>query len=316
MRSSFFVNRAIDILWETHDRPLAMVVSFYEPHSPFDFPVGWRPHYLPEGFSIPLVSEQDRREQPAVFARLTGREIAGIQAAYYTSLSFVDYEVGRLLQALAATGLADRTVVVYAGDNGYMLGQHGRFEKHCFYEPAVRVPLIMRWPGRITANLRVREMVELVDVVPTVLHLMQAPVPPGLQGIDLVPLLAGKPGARSHDVVLSEYLENEEAMVRSARYKLVVGTGDRLRQDGYQKAPPLLLPGPYERLFDLVTDPDETKDLSNSTSHAGVKDQLLQRMYERLTTTRAGLEPIPPGLSRYGTIRWCLVPRDGGASQP
>jgi choline-sulfatase len=193
-----------------------------------------------------------------------------------------------------------------------MLGQHGRFERHCFYEPAVRIPLVIRWPGHLASNRRVFDLVELVDVVPTVLDLMQVPAPDGLQGIDLVPLLRNKPRAKAHDVVFSEYLENEEAMVRSERYKLIVGTGRRLRQDGYQTAPPYSLPGPYERLYDVVADPGETKNLSKDSDLAAVKDQLLQRMYERLTDTRAGLEPIPPGLSRVETIHWCLMPRDRG----
>ena len=104
--------------------------------------------------------------------------------------------------------------------------------------------MIMRWPGHIESGRRVIELVEMVDVMPTVLHLMHLPVPPDLQGLDLEPLLKSKPGARGHDVVFSEYLENEEAMVRSARYKLIVCTGRRLREDGYQTAEPLAASGP------------------------------------------------------------------------
>ena len=137
---------------------------------------------------------------------------------------------------------------------------------------------------------------------------MRLPAPPGLQGLDLEPLIRGKPGARGHDAVFSEYPENEEAMVRSARFKLIVGTGRRLRQDGYQTGKPL--PGPYQRLFDLVDDPGETRDLAGDPGHQAVKDDLLRRMYRRMTTTRDGLEPIPPGLSPLEAIHWCLVPRD------
>src|SRR5258708_35188097 len=140
-----------------------------------------------------------------------------------------------------------------------MLGQHGRFEKHCFYEPAVRIPLIVRWPDQIKGSRRVFDLVEMIDIMPTILHLMRLPVPPGLQGIDLEPLLRNQPGAHARSVVFSEYLENEEAMIRSARYKLIVGTGRRLRQDGYQTLHPLPLPGPYQRLYDMEVDPNETK---------------------------------------------------------
>ncbi len=69
-------------------------------------------------------------------------------------------------------------------------------------------------------------------------------------------------------------------------------------------------PGPYERLYDEVADPEENVDLSQDPQHASIKEQLLERMYERMTTTREGLEPIPSGLSRLEAIHWCLVPRD------
>ncbi len=79
--------------------------------------------------------------------------------------------------------------------------------------------------------------------------------------------------------MFSEYTENEEAMVRSQRYKLIVGSGRRLRQDGYQIRQPLPLPGPYQRLYDMVDDPGETRDLSDDPGFAAVKSDLLERMY-------------------------------------
>jgi arylsulfatase A-like enzyme len=310
MQSTFFVDRAIEFLKEKRTRPFALVVSFYEPHSPFHFPDDWVRRFHASQFASFPVSEQDRRQQPEIFAPLSGDDSRGIQAAYFTSLSFVDSRIGRLIEAVDQMGLASSTLIVYVGDNGYMLGQHGRIEKHCFFEPSVRIPMIMRWPGHIESGRRITDLVEMVDVMPTVLHLMNLPVPPDLQGIDLVPLLKKKPGARAHDVIFSEYLENEEAMVRSARYKLIVCTGRRVREDGYRTSEPWRRPGPYERLYDEVADPEETTDLSQDPAHASIKENLLERMYERMATTREGLEPVPPGLSRLEAIHWCLIPRD------
>ena len=79
-----------------------------------------------------------------------------------------------------------------------MLGQHGRVEKHCFYEPAVRVPLILRWPGHLPEGRRIADLVELVDLFPTICHLLDVPRPPILHGIDLVPLIEEKTGCRGH----------------------------------------------------------------------------------------------------------------------
>ncbi len=155
MESTFFADEAIEFLRRRHKEPFALVVGFYDPHSPFKFPREWEGRYRPEQFDVPEVSEADHRDQPRVFASLTADDVRGIQAAYYTSLAFLDHEVGRVLDALDTSEQAKNTVVVYLGDNGYMCGQHGRFEKHCFYEPAVRVPLILRWPGRLPEGRRV-----------------------------------------------------------------------------------------------------------------------------------------------------------------
>ncbi len=312
MESSYYVDRVVDFLGRRKDEggrsPFALVVGFSEPHSPFKFPDEWAGRYRPGDFAAPPVSEADRLEQPRVFAGLTPAEVKGIGAAYYTSMSFLDHQVGRMLDALDASGMADDTVVVYLGDNGYLLGQHGRFEKHCFYEPAVRVPMILRWPGHLPAGRRVPDLVELVDLLPTLLDLAGLPMPPDLHGRSLGGLARDLPGARGRDVVVGEYLENEEAMARSARYKLIVGTGARRRLDGYETGRPL--PGPSERLYDLEADPDETTDLRGRPELAPVADDLRRRLLDRLATTRGGRVAVPPGLSEAEALRWCLVPQD------
>ena len=183
-------------------------------------------------------------------------------AAYYTSVEFLDKNVGRVLDALAESGHADDTLVIYSGDHGYMLGQHGRFEKHCSYEPAVRAPLIMRLPGRVRAGTVTPALVELIDIVPTVLDLCHSPVPENVQGRSLAKLLDG--GTNLHrDCVFVEYAENEEAMIRTDRWKLIYSTGRRERQDGYTTGRPLA--GKVVRLFDVVADPDENEQ-SRSTA--------------------------------------------------
>ena len=312
MESSYFVDRAAEFFDRHKDKarsnPFALIVSFYEPHSPFKFPDDWTRRYHPDQFSVPPVSERDRVDQPKVFTNLTPDEIKGIQASYYTSVSFLDHQVGRVLDALNASGLAEDTIVVYFGDHGYMLGQHGRFEKHCFYEPSIRLPLIFRWPGHLPSDRRVTELVELVDVLPTLLDLAGRPMPPDLHGRSLKGLTLGDPSAKGRDVVVSEYLENEEAMARSDRYKLIVGTGARRRQDGYETRNPL--PGPYERLYDLEADPDEKDDLRGRPELEPVAADLRRKLLERLATTRGGRVAVPKGLSEAEALRWCLVPQD------
>jgi arylsulfatase A-like enzyme len=312
MESTYLVDRATEFLDRHKDKdrskPFAMVVGFPEPHSPFKFPDDAKVRFQGDQFPIPLISETDRLEQPKVFARLKPEEVQGIQASYYTSLAFLDHQVGRLLDALDRSGLADDTIVAYLGDNGYMLGQHGRFEKHCSYEGALRVPLILRWPGHLPEGKKVTDLVELVDLLPTLLDLVALPEPPDLHGRSLKALALGEPGATGHEIVVSEYLENEEAMVRSSRYKLVVGTGARRRLDGYESANPL--PGPSERLYDLEADPVEANDLRGRPDLAPVVDDLRRKLLRRLATTRGKGPAIPPGLSESEALRWCLIPQD------
>jgi choline-sulfatase len=312
MEGTYFAEQAALFFANHKDRPFALVIGFHQPHSPFDFPLGWEGRYCAEQFSAPPVSAADRAELPRVFASLTPDDIRGIQAAYFTSLAFLDHSIGKVLDALEASGLAADTLVVYLGDNGYMLGHHGRFEKHVLYEPAVRVPLIVRWPKRLPADRKVGAMIELVDLLPTLTELCGLPNPPDIHGQSLVPLLEGHEGAAGRSVVISEYLENEEAMARSERYKLIVGTGNRRRQDGYETAHPL--PGPYERFYDLEADPEETTDVSSRRDLAAVADRLRSTLLERLANTRGCREKVPPGLGRREALLWCLVPRDKGGA--
>ena len=170
--------------------------------------------------------------------------------------------------------------------------------------------MLVRWPGRLPARAdAVGELVELVDVLPTVLDLCRlAGCPRTFTAGALKPLALGEPGAKGREVVVGEYLENEEAMARSPRYKLIVGTGARRRLDGYEAINPL--PGPYERLYDLEADPDEAVDLRDRPELAKVAEGLRRAIHDRLVTTRGARTPVPPGLSEAQALRWCLVPQD------
>jgi choline-sulfatase len=189
-----------------------------------------------------------------------------------------------------------------------MTGQHGRFEKHCFYENAVRIPLIIRWPKGLPAGKTIDDMVEGIDLLPTLLDLMGLDRPPDLHGRSMADLARGKPGEKGRSYVFSEYPENEEAMISDGRYKLIVCSGRRRRRDGYETDDPT--PGPYERLYDRQSDPNEDVDLSSRPEMADTKRWLIDALYERITTSRNPDDPAPSGLDKLETIRRCLVPKD------
>ena len=147
MAGTWFARQAQEYLRQERENPFFLVVSFYEPHSPFRFPVEYRDSFDPATFEVPEVLPQDEWQIPEIFRNLTEEQKQGITASYYTSTAYMDHNVGRVLDALDDAGLSDNTLVIYLGDHGYCLGHHGRFEKHTHFEEAVHAPLVMRLPN-------------------------------------------------------------------------------------------------------------------------------------------------------------------------
>jgi choline-sulfatase len=263
MRSVYQLQLAEQFLREHRDQPFALWLSFMEPHSPYDFPVEDRSRFDPARFDVPRVGSEDGTQIPLIFRDLTDREKRGIIASYYTSVEYLDRNVGRALDALRRLGLERDTLVVYMADHGYSLGQHGRFEKHCGYDPALRVPLLMRLPGKVRQGV-VKELTEHVDVPATIVDLMGIEPLPVQHGQSLRPYLEGRSMDAPRSWIFSEYLENEEAYVRTERWKFVFCSGKRKRTDGYETDNPT--PGQYVRLFDLEKDPGEFTDVSMGNS--------------------------------------------------
>lgn len=312
MPATFLAEQAIGWLAEqTGEEPFFLMVSFYEPHSPFHFPLEYRGRHDPAAFEVPPVDADDEPQVPAIFRDLSRSEKQGIIAAYYTSVEFLDASVGRVLAALDDEGLAETTLVVYLGDHGYMLGQHGRFEKHCSFEPAIRAPLMLRWPGRIPQGRQSAALVELVDLVPTILEACHIPIPPPVQGRSFWPLATAATVATDahRAAVVVEYAENEEALIRTERYKLVYCTGRREREDGYTTGLPL--PGRTIRLYDLEADPEERRDLAgrDDARIAALIDELLDDLLAHLVATARQPELLPRA-GRLELIDFCLAPRD------
>ncbi len=305
MAGAFLARKAAAFLRKPPRRPFALWVSFLEPHSPFDFPIEYRERFDPARFAVPRVGPEDTWQIPLIFRELSDRDKQGIIAAYYTAVAFLDRNIGVVLDALAGAGLDEETLVVYWGDNGYSLGEHGRFEKHCFYEPAVRVPLIFRFPGRIPAGRVVEELTESLDLTPTLLEFLGAPPLERMQGESLTPYLAGGRPARPRRHVFSEYLHNEELMIRTRRWKLIYCSGKRARDDGYQTDRPT--PGRYLRLFDVEADPGEFAD--RSAAHPEVAAELLELALRRFRATHPEAGREPPGLALQDALDWYLTPR-------
>jgi choline-sulfatase len=308
MAGTYFADEAARLLSES-EVPFFLTVSFYEPHSPFHFPVEFAGRVDPDKLEVPPVGVDDPPGIPLIFRHLSDREKRGIAAAYYTSVEFLDKNVGRVLDALDASGQADNTLIIYAGDHGYQLGHHGRFEKHTFFEEAIRAPLMMAWPGKFAPGQTVDQLVEFVDVFPTIAAAGDVELPPDRHGKSLLPLVDGsKPSTPLHDAVYGVYGENEEAMIRTDRWKLIYCSGIRARDDGYATDNPL--PGRYVKLYDLESDPAEMTNLASRPEWQPKLIELKQRLVDRLSATCRPSLRARDGSTLDEQLDWYVFPAE------
>ncbi len=305
MKSTWVARQACNFLEANKSAPFALWVSLAEPHSPYDFPLEDTSAFDPKSFTPPAVGPNDAPQIPLIFRDLSPADKQGIAAAYYTSVRYMDRNMGVVLSKLKELGLEENTLVVYMADHGYCLGQHGRFEKHCFYEPALVVPLAMRWPGHVKPGV-VKDFTESVDVPHTILDMLGAEALPLRHGQSLRPYLEGKRPVDPRAYIFSEYLENEEACVRTNRWKFIQCSGRRARKDGYITDNPT--PGRYLRLYDQVNDPGEMQD--KSAEHPELVAQLSRTMLERFRATHPDAANEPSKLAVHDAIDWYLRPRD------
>lgn len=179
---------------------------------------------------------------------------------YRAGVSYLDAQVGKLLDGLEELGLADNTVVLLWVDHGFNLGEHGLWCKHCLYESSVRVPLIFRSPGGRQGGV-VDTVVENLDVYPTVCQLLDLPMPDHLQGRSLWPLL-DDPAAERDAYAVSRFGSGDS--IRTPRYRYA-----RWLKDGEVVG---------RTLFDLEADPDETRNLADDPSYADAVGELHERL--------------------------------------
>ena len=257
------------------DRPWCLVASFMYPHFPLYTPQEYYDLYPTDRIDLPeLGSETLESQHPAIrqlryFFRneepLPDETTRTALASYFALVTLTDEHVGRLLQVVDGSPLHDNTVVIYLSDHGEMAGQHGIWQKQCFYESSVRVPLVFRGP-QMAEGARVSQNVSLVDVMPTLLDLAETPIPNGLRGRSLLPSLRGD--TVPEDVVVAEY--HAQGML-SAGYMAKKGN---FKYNYYVDLP--------AQLFDLAADPNELTDLAGQPGWSTVETDLHQELLARL----------------------------------
>jgi choline-sulfatase len=338
---------ALSFLREHQDaqprKPWFICASYSRPHPPFTAPGRYIHRYrdkippadIPDGHADGMApyaaSYLDR------FSDLTPEESVRGREAYYACVDFVDDCIGELLNGLENDGLLENTVIIYTSDHGEMLGQHGLWGKTVYYEPAVAVPLLITGPGVKTGHAHVTHPVSLMDLFPTTAVLAGLPIPKGLDGVDLSPVLAEPDTAASPrdyapcsfykygGLVNLEKNPNREDQPHGAWRS---GRDERYKYVEIEGGTPLL--------FDLREDPNEHENLAGHTDHQARCRAMHAALYrdfsweaahaqlaadrERLPAFKSGLRPSTPNQYRlpdgrifdaegalYGA-RWLALP--------
>lgn len=257
--------RALALLDQHKNEPFFLGLGFLRPHLPFVAPGRFYDMYPTESIPLPVNPPGDLDDIPAAAKGVRPTiwnhmkmDEAGIRAArrgYYASTSFMDEQVGRVLDGLERMGLAGNTIVVFWGDHGWSLGEHTHWQKMSLMEEVARVPLLVAAPGRAGNGQASRALVEFVDLYPTLAQLCGLQPPAGLAGQNLAPLL-DRP-SRAHKKAAYTQIEFEDIKGRSVRT-------ERYRFTQWQGK------GGGEELYDHAKDPGEFRNLASDAAMAKV----------------------------------------------
>jgi len=214
----YIAGKTIEWLEKKGDKPFCVWCSFSAPHPPFVAPENF--YKLYEGkVKIPPQPPTPNpflKKSTQEWADLTDEQAPVVMTAYMASITQMDRNIGRVLEALEKLGLADNTVVSYTSDHGDMQWQHGRFGKMTMFDGAARIPMIMRYKRRIAGGIVRHEIVEHVDMYPTFCDLLGVPTPASVQGRSLMPLLEGKTANWPNTAFIEM---GNSVIVRASRYK-------------------------------------------------------------------------------------------------
>ena len=281
------------------DHPWLFSVNMFDPHHAFDPPVEYLERYLDRLDDIPLpnygegelenkpkfqqIDHQGAYNNPKYYpyTKMTDEDHRLVRAAYWAMCDLIDDQVGRMIECLEATHQLDNTIIIFMSDHGEMLGDHGIYLKGpYFYDPAIRVPMIISYPKQILSGQRSSAMIELSDIAPTLLEAAQLPIYEGMQTQSFWSILTGDSDLHVHrDNIYCEYYDAwthhdaNATAIRTEQYKFVVfhelDSGE---------------------LYDLEADPSETNNLWNDVNYASVKLNLYRLLCDRMAET---VDPLP-----------------------
>jgi len=271
-------DRAVQFIREAEtSRPFFLFASFIHPHPPFSPPTPWNKLY--RGPLVCLPKRPDNCEALHTYANrhqnrykyrdngIDNNLLRVMKAYYYACISFIDFQVGRMLKALEETGRLENTLIMYTSDHGEFLGDYNCFGKRSMLDAAARIPMIVRYPERFTAGQNCDTPVSLVDVMPTLLAAAGIDTAAyNLDGLDLADIAASEQsGTYRNRMVYSQYQRDALGvyMATNPQWKYFYSTPDR-----------------REFLFDRIRDPDEMRNRAGLSLCRHALEQMRNNLFE------------------------------------
>ncbi len=247
--------KTIELLREHQDEPYFLAAGFVRPHYPMVAPRKYFKQYPFDRMRLPKTQPGDLEDIPKKGISKSRSALNGIEkypdnqkrmwSAYYAAVAFMDEQLGRILDELDRLDLRDSTAIVFTSDHGYHLGDHTFWQKNNLHEQVIRVPLIISLPGAATG--RSNAIVELVDLFPTACEMTGVPVPSGLHGKSLMPIL-----------------QDPRASIRDYAISFASGTSLRSKDWAYMR-----YNDGAEELYDMRSDPMQFENLALEADQEG-----------------------------------------------
>jgi len=268
--------KAIELIKQHKDNPFFLAVGLVRPHVPFVAPSKYFEPYPHEQMVLPPKVENDWDDIPArginyvtsVNGEMSEEQEKKAVAGYYASVAYMDAQVGKILKTLKEEGLEDNTIVVFTSDHGFHLGEHRFWMKVSLHEESVRVPLIIKVPGKAPAVCN--SFSELLDLYPTLADLAGIEASKGLQGKSLVKTL-NNPQVEVRDFAFSVSQEGKSFLVRNHKWAYIQYDEDA---------------GAGMELFDMEYDTKQYNNLAHNPAYDDVVQEMQLKLTEKLKSIR------------------------------